>query len=67
MVDFNKFKLVELTKHRNLYKNNQQAGNLITRLPAIFMAVSAISLGCANAPASAGIIRTGINVIVPKP
>ena len=29
---------VALTGYRKLYKNNQQAGGLITRLPAIFYA-----------------------------
>ena len=33
-----KFKFVELAKYRKLYKNNQQAGGLITRLPAVFYA-----------------------------
>lgn len=34
----NKFQFVELAKYRKLYKNNQQAGGLIMRLPAIFYA-----------------------------
>ena len=42
---------VELTKYRKLYKNNQQAGGLITRLPAIFfMLASAIPQGVQMPP-----------------
>lgn len=33
-----KFQFAELAKYRKLYSNNQQAGSLITRLPAFFYA-----------------------------
>ena len=32
------FQFAELAKYRKLYNNNQQAGGLITRLPAFFYA-----------------------------
>ena len=33
------FQFAELAKYRKQHKNNQQAGSLITRLPAFFYAV----------------------------
>jgi len=39
------FQFAELAKYRKQHKNNQQAGSLITRLPAFFYAASAISQG----------------------
>ena len=43
------FQFAELAKYRKQHKNNQQAGSLITRLPA-FMPASAIFKGCSNEP-----------------
>jgi len=31
-----KFQFIEMTKYTKLHRNNQQAGGLITRLPAFF-------------------------------
>ena len=42
---------VELAKYRKQHKNNQQAGSLITRLPAFFYACKChFSRGCSNEP-----------------
>ena len=45
------FKFAELAKYRKQHKNNQQAGSLITRLPAFFYACKChFSRGCSNEP-----------------
>nr|DAY69659.1 MAG TPA: hypothetical protein [Caudoviricetes sp.] len=36
--EHDKFRFFVLTRYRKQHKNNQQAGGLITRLPAIFYA-----------------------------
>ena len=43
------FQFAELAKYRKQHKNNQQAGSLITRLPALFYACKChFSGGCSN-------------------
>ena len=43
------FLFAELAKYRKQHKNNQQAGSLITRLPAFFYACKChFSRGCSN-------------------
>ena len=45
------FQFAELAKYRKQHKNNQQAGSLITRLPAFFYACKChFSRGCSNEP-----------------
>ncbi len=45
------FQFAELAKYRKQHKNNQQAGSLITSLPAFFYACKChFSRGCSNEP-----------------